>query len=127
MYGQMRDAGRQQRIAEVKDNPFHIEAVERSVSTTSFDLRVQEAAFEAASMHDLLLFVHAQLPAIQGGPFDASQKLSFCFSYDSKKLHKCVQNVIYSDELEEEATILPASESKDHFKKIRVVDFINYK
>lgn len=50
-----------------------------------------------------------------------------CFSYDSKKLHKCVQNVIYSDEQEEEATILPASESKDHFKKIRLVDFINYK
>ena len=42
-------------------------------------------------------------------------------------MHKCVQNVVYEDQKEEEATIEPASEGPDRFQKILLADFMSYK
>ena len=47
-----------------KENPFTIETVERSVSSTSFELLVEDKDFWQVTMQDLLLFMQSQLHAI---------------------------------------------------------------
>jgi len=42
-----------------KENPFTIETVERSVSSTSFELFVEDKEFWKVTMQDLLLFMQS--------------------------------------------------------------------